>query len=435
MAHLLIIENWVEGTGRLLPKAIRELGHEYTFVTRNPAHYADKISQKTHPIFENAKHILTCETNNIDELIHFLKAQHQCLNFDGVLTICDYYIDTVAKVAQSLNLPQAFSSNVSSECQKHLVRQAIEKEGLPNPKYVIAKNWQETINGAVEIGFPLIIKPSDLASSAFVTLVNNVDELKQAFSKLEAFTHNFRDQIREPIWLLEEYLTGEEVSVEACTHQGVTTIIGITDKSLTGFPYFIEDGHMFPAKLEPEMVERIESYVIDVLNAVGHDHGISHTEVKLTPDGLRIIEINPRPGGNYIAELIQRVASIDMLSIHIDLALNQKPDLSHLNNIKGSAAIKFLVPEEIGLVKSISGVESLQSDPNVIRSDIKSLVGRQLEKPIDNACYAGHVIAVDQDGARAREFAEKALSRIQINLVNTDQINELVHDELLEGTR
>ncbi len=434
MAHLLIIENWVEGTGRLLPKAIRQLDHEYTFITRNPEHYSDKISQKIHPIFENAKHVLTCETNDIDGLIRFLKAQHQSLNFDGVLTICDYYIDTVAKVAQSLNLPQAFSSNVSSECQKHLVREAIEKKGLPNPKYVVARNWKETLKGAVDIGFPLIIKPSDLASSAFVTLVNNVDELKQAFSNLESFTHNFREQTREPIWLLEEYLTGEEVSVEACTYQGVTTIIGITDKSVTGFPYFIEDGHMFPARLKPEMAEQIESYVIEVLNAVGHDHGISHTEVKLTPKGLRIIEINPRPGGNYIAELIQQVTHIDMLSMHIDLALDKQPDFNQLKEIKGSAAIKFLVPKETGLVKSISGIESLKNDPNIVRLDIKSLVGRQLEKPIDNACYAGHVIAVDRAGNQAREFAEKALSRIKINLVNTKQSNHSAHDELLEGT-
>ncbi|MGO4779264.1 acetyl-CoA carboxylase biotin carboxylase subunit family protein, partial [Lysobacter sp. 2RAB21] len=154
--------------------------------------------------------------------------------------------------------------------------------------------------------------------------VHDEEELCTAFDALEQFPRNFREQERVPLLLLEEYMRGEEVSVEACTYRGRTTIIGITDKSLTGFPYFIEDGHMFPAKLDAGIAAQIETLVRGALDAVGHDHGISHTEVKLTADGPRIVEINPRPGGNYIAELIQRVTGIDLLDAQIELALGRE---------------------------------------------------------------------------------------------------------------
>lgn len=416
MAHLLIIENWVEGTGRLLPKAINRLGHSYTFVTRNKSHYLDSESQKIHPVLAYADNVLTTETNDIEQLIEFLQGQHQLLQFDGVSTICDYYVDTVAEVAKALELPQAFSSNVVKERRKHLVREALQGCGLANPKYAVCHDWIETEQAAEVIGYPLVLKPSDLASSAFVQLVHDQTELKTAFDQLGQFSVNFREQAREPLWLLEEFMTGDEISVEAVTYQGKTTVIGITDKSLVGHPYFIEDGHMFPAKLDNQTQEQVSEFVCQVLEAVGHDHGISHTEVKLTKGGPRLVEINPRPGGNYIAELIELVTGIDFLEMHINLALNREPDLSGLAGAKGSAAVKFIVPQRQGTLKAIRGQAQLEQNPNLSRWHLNDVTQQTLATPIDNACYLGYVISRDEDGLAAREHAEKAIGELDIEI-------------------
>ncbi|TQV70573.1 ATP-grasp domain-containing protein [Exilibacterium tricleocarpae] len=414
MAHLLIIENWVEGTGRLFPATIRRLGHTYTFVTRNKDHYVDKKSPQMHPIFEYAENILTLETNDIDALIEQLRAQHRLLHFDGVSTICDYYVDTVAQVAQALDLPQAFSSNVVLERRKHLVRQALQRAGIQNPKFAVTSDWTETVAAADRIGYPLVLKPCDLASSAFVKLIDSEAQLREGFTELQAFTHNFRGQARDALWLLEEFMQGDEVSVEAVTFQGETTIVGITDKSLTGFPYFIEDGHMFPARLEAGLAEAVTTYVTQALEAVGHDHGISHTEVKLTPAGPRLVEINPRPGGNFIAELIQLVTGIDLLETHVNLALNRQPALDGLEHCRGSAAVKFLVPPAAGVLKALEGGEKLQQNPNLVRWRLAAVSDMKIAAPIDNACYLGHVISRDSEGDQARCFAEQALSELRL---------------------
>ena len=80
--------------------------------------------------------------------------------------------------------------------------------------------------------------------------------------------------------MIEEYICGEEVSVETVSNNGEITVVGITDKSVTGSPYFIENGHMFPAKLDEDVKEEIGDYVRNVLLATGYDHGIAHTEIK-----------------------------------------------------------------------------------------------------------------------------------------------------------
>lgn len=414
MAHFLMIESWVGSTGRIFPPAIIRAGHRYTFVTRNRGYYLDSHTQQIHPVLEHADNVLTTETNDVPALIAFLQRQQKLLKFDGVVTICDYYIDTVAQVAQALELPQAFSANVAMVRRKHLVREALEQAGLPNPAFRIATSWDSTRQAATDLGYPLILKPSDLASSAFVRLVHDEAELHEAFSALERFPKNFREQSREPLWLLEEYMTGEEVSVEACTFEGETTIIGITDKSVTGFPFFIEDGHMFPARLDSDLAEAVRTLVKQALQAVGHDHGISHTEVKLTPKGPRIVEINPRPGGNYIAELIERVTGIDFLSAQIDLALGRRPNLQRKDTGVASAAVKFLVPAQGGFVAAMKGIETLADAPNVARSTIGQAAGTEVAAPVDNACYLGHVVAIDPDGREARRYAEQALSRIEM---------------------
>ncbi|HEX8614103.1 MAG TPA: ATP-grasp domain-containing protein [Telluria sp.] len=415
MAHLLMIESWVGGTGRIFPATITGAGHTYTFVTRNRGHYLDGLDAPIHPVLAHAANVLTTETNDVPALIAFLRAQHRVLKFDGVVTICDYYIDTVAQVAQALELPQAFCSNVAMVRRKHLVREALEKAGLPNPAFTAVTSWDAARAAAREIGYPLILKPSDLASSAFVKLVKDETELQAAFAALEAFPTNFREQAREPLWLLEEYMKGEEVSVEACTFGGQTTIIGITDKSLTGFPYFIEDGHMFPARLDGDVSEAVCALVRAALEAVGFDHGISHTEVKITRKGPRIVEINPRPGGNYIAELIERVTGIEFLSAQIDLALGRQPDLTRKETGVQSAAIKFLVPTGVGKVSAMTGIDSVAGAPHVARALIANATGKELAAPIDNACYLGHVVALDPDGLDARKYAEQALSRVEIS--------------------
>lgn len=422
MAHLLMIESWVGGTGRILPTAITGAGHSYTFVMRNRGHYVDNVDAPIHPVLAHAANVLTTETNDIPSLIAFLREQHRVLKFDGVITICDYYIDAVAQVARALELPQAFCDNVAMIRRKHLVRRALEKAGLPNPAFCAVTSWDAAREAAKDIGYPLILKPSDLASSAFVRLVKDEAEMRDAFSALEQFPSNFRAQERESLWLLEEYMTGEEISVEACTFNGETKIIGITDKSLTAFPYFVEDGHMFPARLDADLAESACTLVRSALQAVGFDHGISHTEVKLTPKGPRIVEINPRPGGNYIAELIERVTGIAFLTAQIDLALGRQPDLVAKDTGVKSAAIKFLTPPRAGKVSTMSGIDSASNAPHIARALLTQVAGKELSTPIDNACYLGHVVATDPVGQDARKYAEQALERITFTFAGDNNL-------------
>lgn len=408
MAHLLMIESWVGASGNLLPPLLKSLGHNYTFVTRKPEHYQNTLSAEKHAVFKYADSVLVTETNDMIGLIEFLKPYR----FDGVITVCDYYIDIVKEVAKVFNLPCPFPKEVNRVRQKHLMRQMLDEKSIPNPKYRLAHNWFEVEKATDEIGFPLVIKPVDLASSAYVRLIQNYEELRDAYQNLEAFPLNFREQRRDCIYLLEEFIEGEEVSVESISYNGEITILGVTDKSITGKPYFIENGHMYPARLDDRTHTEVTQFVLSVLKAANFNHGIAHTEVKITAEGPRVVEINPRTAGNYIVELIDRVTGINLLKAFVDLSLDIKPKLTVKQSGITSSAIMFFIPPRSGTITQIHGIESLRSDKHIIRYKIEDCVGKNIAPPIDNACYLGHVVTQDSHGLNARTYAEEALTRI-----------------------
>ena len=62
VAHLLVVESWVGSMSRLLPRAIREGGHEFTFLTRDLHHYLRAAPEgAAHPLL-GARNVITADT-------------------------------------------------------------------------------------------------------------------------------------------------------------------------------------------------------------------------------------------------------------------------------------------------------------------------------------------------------------------------------------
>ena len=250
-----------------------------------------------------------------------------------------------------------------------------------------------------------------------VTCARHEGELREAFRPLAALPRNARQQPRPPELLLEELLEGEEVSVETVTFQGETEVVGVTGKMLAGFPAFVEAGHMVPAQLAQSEAEAAVELARASLGAVGFDHGIAHTEVKLTSRGPRVVEINARLPGNYIPDLLRRVDGFDLAQAAVRLALGERPLVAPSGARVRSAAIRFLLADCDGKIARIEGHELLERDPSLAAWHVSAVPGQAVRRPRDNGDYLGHVLAVDRPGPRARELAEAAASRIAVHVL------------------
>lgn len=404
-----MIESWVGSMSRLLPRAIGEAGHRFTFLTRNLHHYLRSAQPPgPHPLLA-AENVLTAETNDLSVLLDHAERLHGVLHFDGVLSSCDYYLPAAARLAERLGLPGPAPRAVETACRKDLARQAFRDAGIPGPRHAVCRDWPETAEAAARIGFPLVVKPADLCAGMYVRRVADEEQLARAYKALGGFPVNARGQRRVPVVLLEELLTGPEVSVETVSYDGTCHVVGVTDKSIGGTPAFIETGHMFPAALDPGAAREAAGTAAAALRALGLDRAVAHTELRLTDTGPRIIEVNPRPAGNRITELVRHVTGIDLPAAAVDVALGRRPDLTPRETGVGSAAIGFLLPDRDGELTGFDGAGDAAAAPGVRELDLTG-PGRTVRPATSNNDYLGHVMVTSAEEGAARARAETVLA-------------------------
>ncbi|WP_307533780.1 ATP-grasp domain-containing protein [Streptomyces sp. V3I8] len=412
MAHLLVVESWVGSMSRLLPRAIREGGHEFTFLTRDLHHYLRSAPEGTaHPLLA-ARNVLTAETNDVEALLPEAERLHGALGFDAVVTSCDYYLPTVARIAARLGLPGPTPGSVEDACRKDRTRRVLGEAGVPGPRFAVCADRAAAEGAARELGFPLVVKPVDLCAGMYVRRVDDARELADACRAIADFPLNARGQTRAPVLLLEELLDGPEVSVETVSFDGRTRVVGVTDKSLGGAPAFVETGHMFPAALAPDDAAAARDTAVRAVQALGLDSVVAHTEIRLTAAGPRVVEVNPRPAGNRITELIRHVTGLDLAAVCVDVALGRTPDLRRRDTGLRSAAVGFLVPDTAGTLESIEGADRVRAEPPVLEVRFAE-PGRAVRVAGSNNEYLGHVMAGDAEGFGARARVESLLSGLR----------------------
>ncbi|MCJ1676078.1 ATP-grasp domain-containing protein [Streptomyces sp. APSN-46.1] len=412
MGHLLVIESWVGSMSRLLPRAIREGGHEFTFVTRDLHHYLRAApADGPHPLLA-AHNVITADTNDIDTLLPRLDRLHGVFAFDGVVSSCDYYLPAVARTAERLGLPGPTAEAVRAACRKDLTRRQLAEAGVSGPHFAVCGDPVQAAAAAREIGYPLVVKPVDLCGGMLVREVRDARELELACRALSEFPLNARGQDRSPVFLLEELLTGPEVSVETVSFDGATHVVGVTDKSIGGAPAFIETGHMFPAAIGPAQAGDAAETAVQAIKALGLDQVVCHTEIKLTPAGPKVVEVNPRPAGNRITELVRHVTGVDLAAACVDVALGRTPDLTSRPTGVRSAAIAFLLPEASGILTGIEGADGVRDQPEVLEITLAE-PGRTVRAATSNNEYLGHVMTADTEGGDARRSAERLLAHLR----------------------
>ena len=122
--------------------------------------------------------------------------------------------------------------------------------------------------------------------------------------------------------VVEEFISGKELSIESISFKGTHQVIQITDKDSSSALHFVELGHHQPAVIPDTLKEKIELAIPQLLDAIGYTNGASHIEVKYNGDDIYLIEANLRGGGDDISnKLVQMSTGKDYLRCMIEVAL------------------------------------------------------------------------------------------------------------------
>ncbi len=285
---------------------------------------------------------------------------------DGVISIAsDLASITVNYIAENLGLVGNGIESSLMSTNKYLMRKAFEKGGDPSPKYYCSSEINEEIVSSLQ--FPLIVKPIDRSGSRGITKVKNKEELFDAVKIAEDLSFDKKAMI-------EEFVEGDEFSVEYVSYRGKHFFLALTKKFTTGEPHFIETGHIQPFNMPNDVLVNVKKTVEHALDTLKIKYGASHSEIKIDEYGsIKIIEIGGRMGGDCIgSDLVYLSTGYDFLKFVIQIACGEKPDIFPTGK-KRIAQVKFLFnQDDIDQLEKIKkeNPNSIYRISNISRSNI-----------------------------------------------------------------
>ncbi|MBC1970820.1 ATP-grasp domain-containing protein [Listeria marthii] len=404
MKRILIIGNYI--FGRKYMEHSKRLGYEVILAT---AIAEEELS--------------TIEKSNIDYYIQIDYFQEEeslkkitdfsiKIPFDGVLAGHVFLPNLVNLVSKRLNLPFFGTDAIENTTSKEKTRERMKKMGMFEATFFKFSSINEILQQKESLNYPCIVKPLNGFGSINVEKVNSLDDLLTSFNKNASnLNYGILGSIFSKQILVEPYIDGKEFSVESIVEKGKVNSIMITEKVFNEKFENVENGHIMPTVSLDDLEEKqIISYVNEIHKVFDINTGITHTEIKVNQDGIHLIELNPRVGGGFIAEMLSQVLNVDFYKIIIENCIGEKCD--QVFKKSGYGYIRFIHSPKAGRFLGFKNIGDLIKDKNFLDMEYKIEPNSLVEKLDDNR---GRLALFAYFSSESFESVEKSALLLQQN--------------------
>jgi biotin carboxylase len=332
---------------------------------------------------------------------------------DGILAFADRQLLPASRLAQGLALPFDTPEVVEGLIDKPLQRAMLQKGGVAVPPWwlLAADATPEEIDRiAAEATFPVVLKPQRGTTSSYVYLA----ESPRSFFSILADPDN---RTRAVDFIVEEFIPGTSrevdsdiadfVSVESIVSRGVIRHLAVCGKFTLEAP-FRGTGGFVPANLPEDEIADVLDVATNSLRALGMTTGCTHTEIKLSPEGARIVEVNGRIGGN-IPTFIEGSTGVCLPHLAVDIALGRpivQQELLPCDRI--TFRVHGQPPMWAEHFADIEGLDTAAAIPGVEEAVLR----QSLDTPVNWRIGAGYLIYLVT--AHANDHQEMLAIRSQI---------------------
>ncbi len=316
-------------------------------------------------------------------------------NVDAIISPgADWPVGVAARIAGRLGLPHPIDGATAAlATTKSRQRERFAAAGVPQPRLL-----EEPVP-------PCVVKAPDRQGQRGLTFVRTEAELPAAIEAALAASRN-------GAYIVEEYVDGPEVTVNAVSVDGVFHPLTVTDRLTADPPAFgVALAHAWPCVSETQSPIGAARAAAE---ALGIRNGPTYTQIRIGSSGSRVVELAARLGGGHDAELVEAATGVKLNDLALDFALGKTPCVSETQSRSssqpGGACVLFLVAPE-GELHAVEGREEAHAAEGVLDVRIYREPGHVFGPLLRGADRAGAVIAVgdsrDDALARARAAADE----------------------------
>jgi biotin carboxylase len=226
----------------------------------------------------------------------------------GVLTLHPAHARTAALIRQELALPGPSTATTEATTLRHRTTQLLTDAGVDNSGAVHANSYDQALEAAHQVGFPLVCKPASPRTRNAARQVTGIPEVAGAFSAATAATWPGTGTVMEPL------LDGIETTAYTADLPSGHRVVAVSHATF--------DPQAEPALLPVEVVvdaddicaSAIEDTASRALAALGHRSGPAQIRMRITSTGPRVISVTPHLTDPLMGMLIEQVTGIDLIS-------------------------------------------------------------------------------------------------------------------------
>ncbi|MDR2545204.1 MAG: ATP-grasp domain-containing protein [Methanobrevibacter sp.] len=243
--------------------------------------------------------------DEIDLIKQVIKYNNQN-EINGVFTLSEMLLLAASRISNEIGINFMSEDTINSTQNKVIQRKILKKAGVPIPKFYEIKEKKDIGIATNRVGFPSVLKPNYGGGGYGIFKVKSIEKLKKKYNIERLKYENIIQEDKNSTFNLEEDMKGEQWnlddriadygSVESIVQNGKIIHLVISDRTHL-LPPYRESGYISPSNLSNHYKSLLKQITTDALKALSIDNIMTHTEVKFTESGPKIIEVNVRPGG------------------------------------------------------------------------------------------------------------------------------------------
>ena len=330
--------------------------------------------------------------NEPNAVIERVREMHQIVPFSAVLALDDSGAHIATQIAVMLALPHNSMTATHAARNKYAMRCALQHADIPLPWYACYHVDTPSAELLESIPFPCVIKPLELNGSRGVIRANNPQEFMVAHARVcRLLKEIYADSVHQR-FLVESFIPGVEVALEAILDDGVLTPLALFDKPdpLDG-PFFEETIYVTPSRLPTATQVEILRVSRIAARAIGLQMGPLHAELRINDTGVYVVEVAGRTIGGLCSQTLQFGSDESLEMLIVRQATGQlwaRPQ----RNTHAGGVMMIPIPHS-GILQRIDGIDAARCVPGIESIEITAPLHHMIRTLPEGESYLGFIFA------------------------------------------